>query len=75
MKAAVIIFSIALVALGMWMMANTFLGKDEPRTPGAAPASQTIRAAEQQTAGPAVIGFALIAGGVLLLIVAARRKA
>jgi LPXTG-motif cell wall-anchored protein len=59
----------------MWMMSTTFLGKDKPDAPGAAPASQSVRADEQQNAGPALLGFALMAGGVLLLIVAARRKA
>jgi hypothetical protein len=75
MKAFLVTLSIALIALGMWMIAGSFFLKDETRKAGAVPAPQTIRATGQPDAAPAVLGFALTAGGVLLLVVTARRRA
>ena len=75
MKAFLVTLSIALIALGMWMIAGPFLLKDDTRQAGSVPAPQTIHATGQPDAAPAVLGFALTAGGVLLLVISARRRA
>ena len=72
MKAAVIIFSIGLIALGMWIMGNSVFVDLKPAE-SKAPA-QSLRTNAQPQASPVLLGFALTAGGVLLLFLASKRK-
>jgi Na+/phosphate symporter len=68
-RATLAIISIGLIFLGLWLISSGFM-TSEPTSPAA---SQVI-AAPQQKANPVGLGTALLAGGVVFLVVVLRRK-
>jgi hypothetical protein len=67
-----VLVSILLIAAGLWMAGLGFM--EEPAAaPGPRPA-HTVSAPPSATSGKLSGGLALMAGGVLLLIIATRRQ-
>lgn len=69
MRAILSIVAVAVIALGLWLIASSFT--DPAPAP---PASAQVLAAPRQTASPVILGTALLAGGVVLFILILRRK-
>ncbi|MEO6969282.1 MAG: hypothetical protein ABI217_00100 [Chthoniobacterales bacterium] len=58
------------VLLGLWLMATGFM----PAAASAAPAGAQLSAPATSTAGPIMLGLALLAGGVGFLFLVLRRN-
>ncbi len=69
MRASLSIVAVGIIFLGLWLIASSFT----EATPAKAPPSQVI-AAPAQSASPVALGTALLAGGVVFLIVIFRRR-
>ncbi|HWL52925.1 MAG TPA: hypothetical protein VNQ90_10850 [Chthoniobacteraceae bacterium] len=65
------LFSALMVALGLWLIASSQF--DEPPPPQVQAIKHRIEAKQPPQTGPAAIGFALVAGGVLFFMIALRR--
>lgn len=63
-----LLVSLGLILLGMWLI---FQGTDGAAAAGSGPAA--ISAPRQPAGNPAGVGFALLTGGVLLLVLAFRK--
>ena len=70
MRIALVFIGAGLVALGLWMISVGFMPTQE-QAPAAA---SQISARPQSTAGPIVLGTALLGGGGLLFILLLRRR-
>ena len=69
MRAILSIVAVAVIALGLWLIASSFTeSAPAPTTP-----AQVI-AAPSQTASPVILGTALLAGGVVCFVLILRRK-
>ncbi|MBA3273375.1 MAG: hypothetical protein H0T11_05820 [Chthoniobacterales bacterium] len=70
MRLTLAIVAAALVALGLWLLSSGLMPKNSGRsTPGL-----QMSAAPQRSAGPVVLGTALLAGGGLFFIMLLRRR-
>ena len=69
MRIALSIVAVAVIALGLWLIASSFTES----APGPTAAPQVI-ATPPQTASPVILGTALLAGGVVCFILILRRK-
>ena len=69
MRAILSIVAVAVIALGIWLIASSFT---ESAPAPAAPAQ--VLAAPRQNASPVILGTAMLAGGVVLFILILRRK-
>ena len=63
------IAALAVIALGLWLIASSFTDSAPAST---APAP--VLAAPRQNASPVILGTAMLAGGVVLFILILRRK-
>ena len=63
------IVALTVIALGLWLIASGFL---DP-TPGTAASGQALTAPDQ-SASPVILGVALLAGGVMFLVLIFRRR-
>ena len=68
-RAILSLVAFGITFLGFWLIAASFTDS----TPAKAPASQVI-AGPSQTASPIIIGTALLAGGVIFLVLIFRRR-
>lgn len=68
-RAILSLVAVGITFLGFWLIASSFTDS----TPAKTPASQVI-AAPSQTASPIIIGTALLAGGVIFLVLIFRRR-
>jgi hypothetical protein len=69
MRIVLITIAVALILLGMWGVAKSFV--EPPPVPGQ---PGTIQSAQQPEGSPIGLGVGLVAGGVVLLVVAVRRR-
>ena len=78
MRAILSIVALAVIALGLWLIASSFTDSaPAPAAPAAsaAPAAPApVLAAPRQNASPVILGTALLAGGVVFFILILRRK-
>jgi hypothetical protein len=70
MRITLIVVAAGLVVLGLWLIANGFTS-DASTGPTSGP---EIAATPQTTAGPVVLGTALLAGGALFFVLLLRRR-
>ena len=71
MRAIPVLFAVGLIALGVWIIASTQVPRVEsPSAPPTAP----VLARREANAQPQAIGLALIAGGVVLGLLALKRR-
>lgn len=70
MRITVSILAAGLVILGLWLIASGFMSEGSV---GKANGFE-IRSASQTTAGPVVVGMALLAGGTLFFVLLLRRR-
>ena len=66
MRATLSIAAVAVIFLGLWLIASGFTES--------APAPAQVIAAPPQTASPVILGTALLAGGVVFFILILRRR-
>jgi hypothetical protein len=64
------VIAIGLIFLGLWLIGSSFI----TTTPTSPAPSQVVAAAPQNTANPVGLGMALLAGGVVFLVMVLRRK-
>ncbi|MEO5718562.1 MAG: hypothetical protein ABIR29_08330, partial [Chthoniobacterales bacterium] len=69
MRIVLALLATVLVLLGLWLMAAGFM----PAAASAGPAGTQISAPTASTAGPIMLGLALLAGGVLFFVLILRR--
>jgi hypothetical protein len=69
MRITLAVAAVALVALGLWLIAAGFLDADQPASSG-----PQIATAPRATAGPIALGTALLAGGGLVFVMLLRRR-
>lgn len=62
-------FAAGLIALGLWMIASGA----QDTSPQPAPPAGTVMTAPPRSASPVILGTALLAGGVVFLVVILRR--
>ncbi len=63
------IVALTVIALGLWLIASAFL---DP-TPGTVASGQAVTAPDK-SASPVILGVALLAGGVMFLVLIFRRR-
>lgn len=69
MRITLSVVAAGLVILGLWLIASGFISEGSPgKTNG-----PEMRATSQTTAGPVVLGTALLAGGTLFFVLLLRR--
>ena len=71
MRIALCIVALGLITLGLWLIASSFT-VDAPASAPAAPAQ--VISSPPQNASPVVLGSALLAGGVVFLVLIFRRR-
>ena len=69
MRITLIVMAAGLVALGLWLIATGFMSDGRAATTS----GPQIAASTQSTAGPVVVGTALLAGGVIFFVLLLRR--
>ncbi len=69
MRIALCIVALAIIALGCSLIAASFI---DPAPASAAP--ETLIAAPQHAVSPAILGVAMLAGGVIFLVLIFRRR-
>jgi hypothetical protein len=69
MRITLTVVAAGLVVLGLWLIASGFT-----EGPGGTTSGPQIRATPQTTAGPVVLGTALLAGGALFFVLLLRRR-
>lgn len=70
MRITLAVVAVGLVVLGLWLISIGFTAEE----PAAAITGPQISATPQTTAGPALLGTALLAGGVSFFVLLLRRR-
>ena len=70
MRITLTVVAVGLVVLGLWLIASGFTSEGS----AGATSGPQIRATPQTTAGPVVLGTALLAGGALFFVLLLRRQ-
>ena len=70
MRLVLALVATVFILLGLWLMATGFM----PTATSAVPAGAQLSAPATSTAGPIMLGLALLAGGVLFFVLILRRN-
>jgi hypothetical protein len=69
-RVALCVAAIGLIFLGLWLIGSSFI-TTTPTSPGPSP---VVAVAPKNSANPVALGTALLAGGVVFLVMVLRRK-